>query len=520
MTGFEVNGAPVEVDGDPDTPLLTVLRDDLALVGTRFGCGQGLCGACFVRLDKDVVPSCQTPVWQAEGRSVTTVEGMSADGTPHPCSARSSTGRPPSAASASPGSSSAPPPCSTTEPTPTPTRVAAALDGNLCRCGAHRADHRRRPRRPDATGRAMTRPAAPRHHQPSARQLGGGRPDGRWWRSGWARPSSARASPPPSRSSPPTRSACRSTDPDAPPAHRRSAPTRGSPPAVCRCCRPGRALVHVGGVVRALAGPVAPIEHVRRPDRRARRRARPHDRRAARAPRPTVPSAAARRGSTCPTRSSAGRASSPTCDPTGLLHGRVLRPPSVGAGARRRSRDGWQAPGVTARARRLVPRRRRRARGRRRPGARRSSAATPPGTSGDLLPDDDDLSDGSRVRHARGRAGPRRGGRRRPRRPPSSRRRTRARSSPTPPSHPAPPWRSRTTPTASTSGPTARASTPCATRSPPRSTWIPRRSWSSTSRTPAATATTRPTTPPSTPCCWPGRCPDGPCCSVGPVPTS
>ena len=120
------------------TPLLTVLRDDLGLVGTRFGCGQGLCGACFVRLDDAVVPSCETPLWQAEGRAVVTVEGLSADGGRTPCSRRSSTGRPPSAASASPGSSCARPPCSTRSRPRRATVAAAALDGNLCRCGAHR----------------------------------------------------------------------------------------------------------------------------------------------------------------------------------------------------------------------------------------------------------------------------------------------------------------------------------------------------------------------------------------------
>ena len=67
MTRVLVNGHDVEVSSDADTPLLTVLRDELGLVGTRFGCGEGSCGACFVRLGDAVVPSCQTPLWQAEG---------------------------------------------------------------------------------------------------------------------------------------------------------------------------------------------------------------------------------------------------------------------------------------------------------------------------------------------------------------------------------------------------------------------------------------------------------------------
>lgn len=80
MTSLTVNGSRVEVDRPDDTPLLTVLRDGLGLVGSRFGCGQGLCGACTVLLDGAPVQSCDTPLWQAAGASVVTVEGLGADG--------------------------------------------------------------------------------------------------------------------------------------------------------------------------------------------------------------------------------------------------------------------------------------------------------------------------------------------------------------------------------------------------------------------------------------------------------
>ena len=80
MTSLTVNGSRVEVDRPGDTPLLTVLRDTLGLVGSRFGCGQGLCGACTVLLDGTPVQSCDTPLWQAADASVLTVEGMGADG--------------------------------------------------------------------------------------------------------------------------------------------------------------------------------------------------------------------------------------------------------------------------------------------------------------------------------------------------------------------------------------------------------------------------------------------------------
>ena len=80
MTSLTVNGSRVEVDRPDDTPLLTVLRDTLGLVGSRFGCGQGLCGACTVLLDGTPVQSCDTPLWQAADASVLTVEGVGADG--------------------------------------------------------------------------------------------------------------------------------------------------------------------------------------------------------------------------------------------------------------------------------------------------------------------------------------------------------------------------------------------------------------------------------------------------------
>jgi aerobic-type carbon monoxide dehydrogenase small subunit (CoxS/CutS family) len=83
VTSLTVNGERVEVDRPDDTPLLTVLRDALGLVGSRFGCGQGLCGACTVLLDGTPVFSCDTPLWQATRGNVTTVEGLAADG-PNP----------------------------------------------------------------------------------------------------------------------------------------------------------------------------------------------------------------------------------------------------------------------------------------------------------------------------------------------------------------------------------------------------------------------------------------------------
>jgi aerobic-type carbon monoxide dehydrogenase small subunit (CoxS/CutS family) len=76
---LDVNGKVREIDADPDTPLLWILRDTLGLTGTKFGCGEGLCGSCTVHLDGEAARSCITPVSAATGAKITTIEGLSAD---------------------------------------------------------------------------------------------------------------------------------------------------------------------------------------------------------------------------------------------------------------------------------------------------------------------------------------------------------------------------------------------------------------------------------------------------------
>jgi len=138
VTDFSVNGSRASIDGDPDTPLLTVLRDDLGLVGTRFGCGQGLCGACFVLLGDAVVPSCQTPVWQAEGQTVTTIEGLAPDGEPHPVQRAILERQAAQCGFCISGVVIRAAALLADEPDADSDRVAEALDRNLCRCGSHR----------------------------------------------------------------------------------------------------------------------------------------------------------------------------------------------------------------------------------------------------------------------------------------------------------------------------------------------------------------------------------------------
>jgi nicotinate dehydrogenase subunit A len=132
-----VNGVAQIISCEPDASLLDVLRHDLGLAGPRFGCGTGLCGACFVLLDGAPRSSCDLPVWAAGGQAVTTVEGLAAGGRLHPVQQAvldeqaaqcgyCTTGMIMSAVALLHGTAA-----------PTEAEVRAALDGNLCRCGSH-----------------------------------------------------------------------------------------------------------------------------------------------------------------------------------------------------------------------------------------------------------------------------------------------------------------------------------------------------------------------------------------------
>ena len=140
MTGTEltVNGDRVVVSSDPDTPLLAVLRDELGLLGTRFGCGMGLCGACFVRLDGQVVASCDTPLSQAAGAEVVTVEGLSDHGRPHPVQQAILDRQAAQCGFCISGIVVRAAALLDETPAPDEATVAAALDRNLCRCGVQR----------------------------------------------------------------------------------------------------------------------------------------------------------------------------------------------------------------------------------------------------------------------------------------------------------------------------------------------------------------------------------------------
>ncbi len=135
MTRLLVNGRPAEIDADPDTPLLWVLRDDLGLTGTKYGCGVGLCGACTVHLDGEAVKSCLLALGEAAGKVVTTIEGLSAD-LSHPVQAAWIDLQVPQCGYCQPGMIMAVAALLNKTPRPTDTDIDAAIT-NLCRCGTY-----------------------------------------------------------------------------------------------------------------------------------------------------------------------------------------------------------------------------------------------------------------------------------------------------------------------------------------------------------------------------------------------
>lgn len=133
---LRVNGGDKELDVDPEMPLLWALRDIMGLTGTKYGCGQALCGACVVHLDGDAVRSCVTPVRRAEGRSVTTIEGLSADGS-HPLQRAWVELAVPQCGFCQSGQIMTAAALLAKRPKPSDAEIDQSLSGNLCRCGTY-----------------------------------------------------------------------------------------------------------------------------------------------------------------------------------------------------------------------------------------------------------------------------------------------------------------------------------------------------------------------------------------------
>jgi nicotinate dehydrogenase subunit A len=134
---LRINGTAHELNCDPDTPLLYVLRNDLGLLGAKFGCGLGLCGACNVLVDGQPVHSCDTPVWSVVGKAVTTVEGLGEEGRPHRLQETFVERQALQCGYCTAGMLVTSAALLAREPDVDETGVRRALDGNLCRCGAH-----------------------------------------------------------------------------------------------------------------------------------------------------------------------------------------------------------------------------------------------------------------------------------------------------------------------------------------------------------------------------------------------
>jgi len=133
---LKVNGAARSYDGDPDMPLLWYLRDDLRLTGTRFGCGAGLCGACTVHVDGAAVRSCQTAMRTLANKSVTTIEGLSADGS-HPVQRAWVAANVPQCGYCQSGQIMSAAALLAKTPNPTDADIDRAMTGNICRCGTY-----------------------------------------------------------------------------------------------------------------------------------------------------------------------------------------------------------------------------------------------------------------------------------------------------------------------------------------------------------------------------------------------
>ena len=133
---LDLNGERRAIDAEGDTPLLWILRDTLGLTGTKYGCGEGLCGACTVLEDGNAVPACQVTLAAAAGRRYTTIEGLSADGS-HPCQVAWVEEGVAQCGYCQPGMILEVAALLGRNAHPSPAEIDRALAGHLCRCGTY-----------------------------------------------------------------------------------------------------------------------------------------------------------------------------------------------------------------------------------------------------------------------------------------------------------------------------------------------------------------------------------------------
>ena len=133
---FNLNGSTVSVQSEPDTPLLWVVRDEIGLTGTKFGCGKALCGACTVHVNGNAVRACQTPVGSVAGKNVATVESLSADNS-HPLQKAWIKHQVPQCGYCQSGQLMSASALLAKNKNPSDSDIDAAMSGNLCRCGTY-----------------------------------------------------------------------------------------------------------------------------------------------------------------------------------------------------------------------------------------------------------------------------------------------------------------------------------------------------------------------------------------------
>ena len=133
---LKVNGKTVKVKAEPDTPLLWVIRDEIGLTGTKYGCGMAQCGACTVHLDGQPVRACQTPVSAASGKSVATIEGLSRNNS-HPLQKAWIAHDVPQCGYCQSGQLMSAAALLATNKDPSDAQIDEAMNGNICRCATY-----------------------------------------------------------------------------------------------------------------------------------------------------------------------------------------------------------------------------------------------------------------------------------------------------------------------------------------------------------------------------------------------
>lgn len=137
MIRFQLNNIPVDVDVDPDTPLLWVVRDHFKLKGSKFGCGMGLCGACTMHMNGAAVRTCTLPVAAVQGASITTIEGLGTPDKLHPLQQAWVEHSVPQCGYCQSGQLMSASALLATNPNPSDADIDTAMNGNICRCGTY-----------------------------------------------------------------------------------------------------------------------------------------------------------------------------------------------------------------------------------------------------------------------------------------------------------------------------------------------------------------------------------------------